>query len=530
MRFCPCHNTIKHERLRSLLPLFAILTLGFLMRLYVCANTSIVNPDGPLYVHQARAIYFHQWNQLTSCNMNYVSPYPFLIAAIYAVFKNWIASARAVSLLFGTIALMPMYLLLRMFFERYISLICLLLLALIPTLVAAGADLIKGPVSWPFLAFGLYFFVKSIDGDNSPLLALSSICFLAGATARIEVILFLVLSFVYLLFGVKKNRIAKIIFFLAPVAAFSLSAALILKGLGSSVVVSLRIEEVLTTLSATITGYKSLRQNLGPLIHQPVMGPLELFLEQARHLVWFIGLGSILSYIVGTFFYPFFFPFILGLPGIVKKARSDSRIGFLVILSLSALILLYFHLLQTWMIANRFFVLFMFPSFICIGYGIEKLLAFFAHRFRLGRRSAIAVVCLAILAFGLPKNLKPRESDKIVFRQIGELIAHREGNAHVIHVASSLHLLRWISFYSNLKYRGAPCPQPYSDFAALVGKNYASFVKNLRAKKFKYFVWEEKEWPKDTFNFEKEVTPDHFKALGSWSHPDSGRIVLYQVS
>lgn len=530
MRSYPFHAALKENPLSSVLLLFAILTLGFLIRLYACANTWIVNPDGPLYIHQARAIYFHQWDQLTSCALNYVSPYPFLIAAVYTVFKNWIASARAVSLLFGMMALVPIYLLLRVFFERHISLICLLLLALTPTLVDASAELIKEPVSWPFLGFGLYFLVKSLDGDRSVFVALSSICFLAAATARIEVILFLALSSVYLLFGVKKNRIVNLICFLAPVAVSFLSAAFILKGLGLSVGASLRIEEVVPKFSATITGYKSLRQNLGVLMHQPVMGSLELFLEQARHLVWFIGLGSILSYVIGTFFYPFFFPFILGLPGTVKKVRSDSRIALLLLLSLSALIVLYFHLLQTWVIGTRFLVLFMFPSFICVAYGIQNLLAFFARRFGMNRRSAIALVCLAILAFGLPKNLKPRESDKMVFRQIGELIAHREGNSHVIHVASSLHLLRWLSFYSNLNYRGAPCPQPYSDFAALVGTDYAVFVQNLRVKNVRYFVWEEKRWPAGTFDFEKEVSPDHFKALGSWSHPDSGRIVLYQVS
>jgi hypothetical protein len=260
------------------------------------------------------------------------------------------------------------------------------------------------------------------------------------------------------------------------------------------------------------------------------MGSLELFLERARNLVWFIALGTLATYVIQTFFHPFFLPFLLGLPGITKKTRSDSRIAYLVLLSLSALVFLYFHILHTWVIGTRFIVLFMFPSFICVAYGIEKLLPFFTRRFRLDMRSAVALVCLTILAFGLPKNFGPRESDKVVFRQIGELIAHRQGNAQVIHVASSLHLLRWLSFYSNLNYRGAPCPQPYSDFAALVGTDYAGFVQNLKGEKVRYFVWEEKRWPPGAFNFEKEVSSDHFKALGSWSHPDSGRIILYQVS
>lgn len=524
------HVPSKEERLRSLWPLFAILALGFFMRLYTCSNTYIVNPDGPLYIHQARAIYFNQLNQLTSCGLTYLSPYPFFIAGAYTLLSDWVASARAVSLLFGTMTLLPLYLLLRRFTERRISLICLLIFALNPTLVDASADVIKEPVSWPLMGFGLYFFIRNLDEDGNPYLTFSSICFLAAATARIEAILFLVVSVAFILLLAKRNRIVKLLYFLAPVALFILLAAITLKGSESSVGSTFRFGEVLDKPSAVLAGYKTLRQNLSGLIQQPVMGSLELFLERARNLVWFIALGTLASYVIQTFFYPFFLPFLLGLPGIAQKTRNDLRIAYLVFLSLSALALLYFHILHTWVIALRFVVIFMFPSFICMAYGIDRLLAFFTLRWRLTRRSAVALVCLAVLAFGLSKDLGSRERDKVVFRQMGELIARHEGKACVIHVASSLHLLRWLSFYANLNYPGAPCPQPYSDFDALVGTDYAGFVQNLKRENVTYFVWEEKRWPPKTFNFEKEVGPDHFEALGSWNHPDSGRIVLYRVT
>jgi hypothetical protein len=530
VRSYPSHEIFRENRFGRLLLPSAVVAFGFLIRLYACLNTYIVNPDGPLYIHQARAIYFHQWGQLTSCAMSYVSPYPFFIAAAYAAFGNWVTAARATSLIFSTMALVPMYLLLRTLFERHISLISLLLFAMIPMLVDASADVIKEPVSWFFLGFGLYFFVKNLGETRGVYVALSSTCFLAAAAARIEVLLFLMVSFVYLFFAAKRNRFVMLACFLTPVVFFLVSATAALKGLGFTAGSTLRLREVLEKPAAVLGGYTSLRQSLSVLMHQPVMGPVELFLERARNLVWFIALGTVASYVIRTFFYLFFLPFVFGLSGITKKVRTDSRVAYLMLLSCSALILLYFHLLQTWVIGNRFIVLFIFPSFICVAYGMEKLLSFSARRLPFKRRWAISLLCLAIVAFALPRDLRSRELDKVVFRQIGELIAHREGNAHVTNVASSLHLLRWLSFYSNLDYRGAPCPQPYSDFSALVGKDYDGFVQRLKREKVKYFVWEEKRWPPGTFNFEKEAGPDHFEALGSWSHPDSGRIVLYRVN
>jgi Dolichyl-phosphate-mannose-protein mannosyltransferase len=517
----------RHARLN---PTVLILLLGFLIRLYACLNTHIINPDGPLYIHQARAIYFGQWDQLTSCGLGYLSIYPPLIALVYAFSHNWVAAARAVLLFFGTMTLLPIYLLLRRFCERHVSQLSLLILALIPTFVDASAEVIREPVAWPFVGFGLYFFVKHLEERNPLQVVLSSCSFLIALTARIEFLLFFVLAFLYLLTVAHKNKVRDLLYFLAPAVVLVASALFISQALGISPSQSLRFDDVYAKLSGPLREYRGLRQSLTVLIHQPVMGTLELFLETSRKLVWFIGFAAVAVYVVEAFFYLFFIPFLLGLAGLGRKMKEDRRILFLMLLSFFALLLLYIHLLQTWVIATRFLALFMLPSFICVGFGVEKLIRFFGGRFHLGIRPALAVLCLLIIGFTLPKDLRPREKDKVDFKRIGEIIAKTEGNAHVIPVASSLHLLRWLSFYSNLSYQGAPCPQPYSEFEALVGSSYDHFVRSLKDRGIKYFVWEEKYWPKGTFNFEEEVHPDHFKVLGSWSHADTGRIVLYHVT
>ena len=43
-----------------------IFLFGFLVRLYTAVNTYVVNPDGTIYIHQAKALFYAQWDQLTS--------------------------------------------------------------------------------------------------------------------------------------------------------------------------------------------------------------------------------------------------------------------------------------------------------------------------------------------------------------------------------------------------------------------------------------------------------------------------------
>ena len=49
-----------------------IFLLGFLIRLCAALNTYVVNPDGTIYIYQAKALFYAQWDQLTSCGIDYL--------------------------------------------------------------------------------------------------------------------------------------------------------------------------------------------------------------------------------------------------------------------------------------------------------------------------------------------------------------------------------------------------------------------------------------------------------------------------
>jgi len=517
------------DKLVSLFPLFLILALAFFVRLYVFFHTSIINPDGTIYVHQARTLAYGQWDEVTSCAMGSLSIYPVLIWAAHYLFRHWVFAATSVSLFFGTAVLVPAYLLLRRFFDKNITLVSTLILALIPVMVTRSADIVRGPIAWFFALCGLYFFVRHLDERKRLFLALSCVTFLLAAWARVEFSLFIGVSVLYLSLSGKRCGFDNLLWFVSPVLILALLGLFVLLLLDVNIGNSFRINSILTKLSSTLASYKNLRADLSALVNQPIPGPLELFLAKARNLVWFVALGTLVVYIKRAFFYPFFFIFLVGITGIGPRIGKDGRIAYATLLSICTALLLYVHILDTWVVGPRFMVLFILASLPLLGYGLEKIISFFRSTFKLSPRLAFSLVCIFVLAFGLPKNLKSRENDKLVFRQIGEYIAQREGNDRAIQVAASLHIVRWISFYANLAYRGAPCPQPYGDFQAFVGANYEEFMRNIRNKGVKYFLWEEKHWPTGSFDFVEVKRSKDFEELSTWSHPDTGRMVLYLV-
>jgi hypothetical protein len=506
-----------------------IILLGFAIRLFSFHYTYIINPDGVLYIHQARAIYYGLKDSILTCSMGYLSNYSILIVLAYKIFGDWVVAAKSVSLLFGTITLVPLYFLLDRFFRKEITLMATLIFALIPVFIDKSVDVVRDPVYWFFSVLGLYLFVSQIEKRNYLYLTVSSLCFLMAAWARIEAILFVLVSFVYILFVRQDRKIQKTSIFVIPVVFVVLFGIFGLMISNVSVNDFHRGYEVTTKLSAPVTEYRNLREGLAELMQHPLGGNLPAFLHKARHLVWLISLGTLVKYAVVAFFYPFFFIFIIGLGGLWKRIKEDRRILYLALIAVSALVLLYLHVLQTWMMFTRFWAIFILPFFIVVGFGLEKIIVFLGSKFSLRGSVALSILCLLILTCSLPKNLKPRERDKLVFKEIGELIADREGNDKEIKVATSTHSIRWISFYANVKYKGAPCPERNYDVENIIGKKYGEFVQNLKKRGIRYFLWEEKYWPKESSYLINTGNMKDFIKLGAWSHHDTGSLILFKV-
>jgi hypothetical protein len=127
----------------SVLWITVVILIGIVLRLVAWTNSLVVDPDSTLYIHQAKAIYFHQWNLLTSCGLPYLANYPILVAACYTIIPNWEVCARTISFFFGTAVLVPLYLILRCFLDRNISTLTTLIFAVLPLFVGRSVDVLR---------------------------------------------------------------------------------------------------------------------------------------------------------------------------------------------------------------------------------------------------------------------------------------------------------------------------------------------------------------------------------------------------
>ena len=71
---------------------FIVLIIAVVLRCMAWSNTSVITPDGAAYIFQAKAIFYGQWHDIADCGAGFKSfpAYPFLIAAFYHVFPDWV--------------------------------------------------------------------------------------------------------------------------------------------------------------------------------------------------------------------------------------------------------------------------------------------------------------------------------------------------------------------------------------------------------------------------------------------------------
>jgi len=507
-----------------------VFVLGFVIRLYACCFTFIINPDGVLYIHQARALFYGQWDTVTSCGLSDLSIYPILIAGAFALFHDWMMAAQGVSFIFGFALLFPVYFMLRRFFDRNVSATATLIFALIPVMVGRSADVLRDPVCWFFLALGIYGFVTYMDRKNSRYLLYSAICFILASWARIESVLFAGISFLCILLVRQDRKLRHLMVFALPFVFLAVVFSIGVTACDVSVNDLHRAKSLVNKISQPLSRYSQLRTELAQLSAGFQDDFLEFFLPEARSNIWLVAFGTMINRMLEAFFYPFALVFGIGLAGIGKRIKTDLRLLYLLALTLSAVALLYLHTLDAWAIYYRFIVIMILPCAVFAGFGIEKIRNAIQHKIRVGEAVALALIVFLILVSGLPKNLQYRGDDKQVFRQIGESIAGRRDRSRPAEVATSSQTHRWVSFYANLDFPGAACPESGAmNNWEQVAADETGFIRHLKQNNMRYVLWEKRRWPPGAADPANSLYDAGYVELDRWNHPDTGQMILYEL-
>ena len=522
---------IQQEKFKSpILPLCILVLSALAIRALAFHNTMMMNLDGPVYIHQARAVYHGLRGAISTCSsVDYLTLYTILIAVVYPIAGSWMHAAMAVNLIFGTLMIIPLYLFLRRFVDEKSSFVTSFIFVMLPVLVVQSVNVIRDPSFWFFSISGLYLLIYNDESKTPYALIFSSLSFIIATATRIEGIIFIIGGCIYTMSVFKERRFKATMIFLSPIF-LSLCCFVIVQLIRHpEIFYWYRLREMPRTITGAFDQYHHLEKSMTALIVNLQYGDLKEFLEHSRTLIWFTALGVVLNSALEAFFYIFFFLMLFGFSGLKKRMQNDSRILPLLMITVISLVVLYFYCLNIWSMENRRLVMVIIPAAVIIGFGAENLINLLDKRFGLSDSKSVVLLCLFIFVLTLPKDLKIQEADKLVYRDIGETIAHFDGGSGEIALITLGDSGRWINYYANLHVAGAPCPEKNGGWHNIIGGGYKDFIGNMRTRKIRYVIWEENRWPKDTFIFLKSIRPDDLKQLKEWQHRDTGRIILYQV-
>lgn len=503
-----------------------VILLGIVIRGYSCAYIPLVNPDGHLYIQQAKALHYGLWDSVTAC-YHYLSNYPLLIVAAHQIFEDWILAAKSISLVFSALTLIPLFWLLRRFFDDIASSLALMIFALLPAFVDLSHFIVRDHVYHFFSVLGLYLFVLQIKKESNLLIFLSGISFLMATWGRIEGALFILVSGFYILISKHEHKRKRLFFFLCPLLCIIFSALFYLV-LFNREHFTLFDYRILTMPFELIERYQEVREKLSYLMKHDLTDLSPYFLYRIRNMLWLIALASLCFEIIKTLFHVFFLIFILGIAGARAQVWKDPRVAYLSLLSAAAFVLLYAQVINNWVMVSRFIALFLFPAYIFMGFGLEKTANFISQRFKKKQHAVYPILCLLILLTTLPKNLRANyDEDKLVFREIGQYIAAQEENRREISVIGSFKETAAIHFYANLDYEGAPCFENED----LISKGDLVIDPGiLKDRRADYLIWDERGMSRETLNRLLDDDRKRFTPLKEWRSSDRGRLILFRVT
>lgn len=479
------------NRTENISQIIGLLLFSFIIRLYAFKYTYVINHDGVLYINQANAILNGNWELAQNCGYKFISLYHILIPVFYKFFGDWIIAAKSISLLFGTIAIIPFYLILKQFFRNSTAVITSLAFSINPFFVAKSVDVIKDPIFWFFALLGIFFFIVVFNNKNKEyFLLFSSISFLIAGLARFEILVYFIGSVLYIFFsGV--NRTKRLMLFSLPVVV----ACIIL----------------LSGLLAHQKNFDMWTLYLGPRIEMffynfsdSVFG-IHIFKKTATAL-------SLIAYkTLKVIYFPFVPLFLIGLFTTKKELSKNPHMKYIIFLSVISFFALYLFYLKIEILSSRYTALIVLPAFIFIGFGIKKIIQFSKSK---GFQDKIIIgsICLYIIVLGLSSNLGHKRTDKLIYKNIGEYIAQREDNQKVKVMAPDARIM----FYANYHSKGIECTNQIGEYKHLIKMEYPRLVSQLKKRKIKYFLWEEKSWSNADYDFLTDAKLLHFKEINRW--------------
>jgi 4-amino-4-deoxy-L-arabinose transferase-like glycosyltransferase len=402
--------------------LIILLLFSAIIKATLALFSGVINHDGVLYITAAQKLAGGDFKEALAI---YPMPlYPLLIALTHYVIPHWIAAARVISIFSSVLTIIPLYLLTKEIFYRKAALWACAAFALLPLSNHLSVGVVRNPLFLFFLAWSTYFANRAIKSRKLFHFLLSSLTCLFSILCRLEGLILYIFYPLYVFClclrrsqdrnGLLKGMLAYIA---PPLIIF------ILFSLGTKWpptfnridVVILRINEILSL--RFIENYKRIYNQLKNF-ETTITDILKWnnLIEIVRHYIPIIYLIGLLEKFFKALFPPYLIPLAVG----VWHARKRNNV-FIILFTAFYLSSLYYYMISTNSIRERFLLAPAFLLYPFIGVGLDRLCV----KVRKSSRRRLFTILLVIFFALLPayRSLRITWKEDDVLAKTGKWIA-----------------------------------------------------------------------------------------------------------
>jgi hypothetical protein len=464
-----------------LLPLLAFIG-AFAVRFYLAYFSNIMTPDGILYIKIAKLIELGEWKKASEFSFGGRSDihlYLFLLSLFHKIIPDWDMAGRMVSVLMGSLTVIPFFLLIKEMFDLRIAAIVSLFYIISPRLADYSSDLLREPTFWFLSVNALWLAWKGISKRNFLYLILSSFSTGLSIFTRIEgvsvfIVIFAWIVWYYLKCDRDPKRLLLSLFvfsFVLPVL-FSPFLLLLKVKLGewdfSYALFKIRI--LLMSSSGALELTADHIKTLPPLV--------PIFLELAESHKYIVFLSDTLLKLLKSINVVFAFLAIIGIFG-RKSIKFKKNEVFVAIWFAVFFLTAFLYIIKIYYLSTRHGLLMGIPMLIWAGIGFFELKERIYSWLRKIRPSHFittnitAILIIAILIVILPKTLSPGGYDKRELKKAGIYLKNM-GYSGVGFVGEPR--LYRIIFYADSEFSPLPSEKTIHELAGFMKENKARFL------------------------------------------------------
>jgi hypothetical protein len=472
------YTSLREEWLTALLPLL-LLALG--LRLLVFSHLRMLNPDGMVYILQAKALYLHQSDKLLQ-----VYPWPtnlaFFLAGAYHLVGDWILAGRLVSLGFSLATIIPLYFFYRRYLSRMVTAALVLFYVASPTFVEYSSQILRGPEFWFFFCAGLwgYGLLQTTEKSRPGICFLTSSAFLLAAWSRIEGLLPLLLATGGVLLSARRHGWRGLAAYFAPYAA-ALAVAFLPLFSWQTVSPNNNLFKIIYSglvdrISAAWSHFTWLKNSLRELQKSPPFGVAPYFFKELRHHLFFLALGITGYTLARLFGLPYLATLVIGrfrrqqtaTPAPDHDTAAPRPPRLLLLTAGGGILIIYIEVLLRWASSPRFAALVFFPALIFAAPGCRWLLELAGAGGK--NPEAVAKQRRNLLLFGLllaliclPSTLKKSRTERsTAFKEIGlELAGSRLTEGAPLKLCGTSRKILYTHFFAYLDKAEILSPEQY---------------------------------------------------------------------